>query len=131
MVAAAFLVINASELFISPLNLGKKTREAITRHGTKTKSTAIVVRETIDLFRDIHLRQSEKDQPGLEALGVVVIEHDNINCLRGLAEYKDELEKYGALHKPSRVAGVPPGLRSGDPLNYETLLQRICVQYTS
>jgi hypothetical protein len=130
-VAGAFLVINASELFLSPLNLGKKNREAITRHGQKNKSAAIVVKETIDLFRDIHLRQSDSDQSGLEALGVVVIEHDNINYLRGLAEYEGELEKYGPLQKPSRVAGVPPGLRPGDPLNYVTMLQRICVQYTS
>lgn len=115
-VAAAFLVINAAELFLSPLNLVARSREPVTTHRQKAKSTPQVVKETIDIFRSIHLRNSQTDVPGLEALGVVVVEHDNLNYLDGRPQYSEIAAKYRQLHKPSTVSAAPPALRVGDPL---------------
>jgi hypothetical protein len=128
-VAAAFLVVNAAELFLSPLNLDARNREPITYHRQRTKTTAILVKETIDIFRSIHLRDRETDSPGLEALGVVVVQHDNLNYLSGRSSYGAIAEKYADLQKPSAVAPVPPGLKVGDPLHYRTMIQRICNAY--
>ena len=128
-VAAAFLVVNAAELFLSPLNLGARNREPITWHRQKAKSSLQLVKETIDIFRSIHLRNSVGDPDGLEALGVVVVEHDNLNYLQGKPEYAAVYEQYRQLQKPTQVAKAPPGLRVGDPLHYSTMIQRICNAY--
>jgi hypothetical protein len=129
-IAAAFLVVNASELFLSPLNLATPNREPITKHGQKGKSTPQVVKETIDIFRSIHLRNVVSEPDGLEALGVIVVEHDNINFLQGRPQYAELYVNYLKLHKPSQVAKVPPALRVGDPLHYSTMVQRICNAYS-
>jgi hypothetical protein len=129
-ISAAFLVINASDFFLSPLNIGAKHREPITWHKRKNKTAQQLVKETIDIFRSIHLRNSIEDQEGLDALGVVVVEHDNLNTLDGRPKVATLRKRYGALHKLSRVAGSPPGLRVGDPLHYQAMLQRICNAYS-
>jgi hypothetical protein len=121
-IAVAFLVVNGSDYFLSPLNLGKSSREEISRHFRKSKPAAALVKETIGLFRSIHLRNHANDLPGMEALGVVVVEHDNI-CLH------PNPSKYEEIRRPTRAAPVPPGLRVGDPLHYHTMLQRICIAY--
>jgi hypothetical protein len=128
-VAAAFLVVNASELFLSPLNLESRSREPITWHRQRAKPTPQLVKETIDIFRSIHLRNNVDDAEGLEALGVVVIEHDNLNFLEGRPHHSEVARRYKELQKPTRVADVPPGLRVGDPLHYSTMVQRICNAY--
>jgi hypothetical protein len=129
-VAAAFLVVNAAELFLSPLNLGARNREPITWHRQKGKSTYQMVKETVDIFRSIHLRNSVSDPEGLEALAVIVIEHDNLNYLDGKPEYDAIREQYRHLQRPTQIAKTPPGLRVGDPLHYSTMVQRICNAYT-
>lgn len=128
-IAAAFLVVNAAELFLSPLNLESRNREPITLHRQRGKSTYQVVKETIDIFRSIHLRSGVSDSDGLEALGVVVVEHDNLNFLKGRPQYADVQNKYGHLHKPTAPAGVPPAVKVGDPLHYSAMVQRICNAY--
>lgn len=130
-IAAAFLVVNAAENFLSPLNLEAKNREPITRHKQAGKSTQQIVSETIDIFRSLHLRSSIGDSRGLDALGVVVIEHDNFNFLKGKPQYADVETKYESLHQPTRVAPIPPGLKVGDPLHYSTMVQRICNAYNT
>jgi hypothetical protein len=128
-IAAAFLVANAAELFLSPLNLENRNREPITLHRQKGKATHQLVKETIDIFRSIHLRNSVVEPDGLEALGAVVIEHDNLNFLEGKPQYRDVLKKYAHLRKPSQIAKIPPALRVGDPLHRTTMMQRICNAY--
>lgn len=128
-VAAAFLVVNAAGLFLSPLNLDARNREPITLHRQKAKSTLDVVKQTIDIFRSIHLRNYETDAAGLEALGVAVVEHDNLNYLAGRPQYDEVIKKYRHLQKPSAVAPVPPALKVGDPLHYRTMIQRMCNAY--
>ncbi len=125
-VVAAFLVINSSDSFYSPLNLGKVNRSELNTHASNRRNARQLVRESIDLFRTIHLRRSELDGPGLEALGVIVIEHDNIN-------FHPDPSKYAHLRRPTQVAPMPPmppSLPVGDPLSYESLIQRICAHYT-
>lgn len=122
-IAAAFLVVNAAERFLSPLNLGKTARAEITEHVRKTKTASALATETIDKFRSIYLRNSHSDPPGLEALGVAVIEHDNIVI-------HPTPEAFANVRKPTRAAPAPPALRVGDPLHYQTMIQRICAQYT-
>jgi hypothetical protein len=122
-VVAAFLVINSSDVFYSPLNLGKLNRSELNSHVSRRRTARQLATESIDLFRTIHLRRSETDSAGLEALGVIVIEHDNIN-------FHPEPSRYAQLRRPTRVAPTPPGLSVGDPLSYESMIQRTCTQYT-
>lgn len=122
-VVAAFLVINSADLFYSPLNLGKANRSELNTHTSNRRNARLLATESINLFRTIHLRRSETDGPGLEALGVVVIEHDNLN-------YYPDPAKYAHLRKPTGVAPTPPSLSVGDPLSYESMIQRICAHFT-
>jgi hypothetical protein len=118
-VAAGFLVVNSSERFWSPL----RKNDDITVHGDKRRTARQFAKETIDRFRSIHLRNGPSDAPGLEALGVVAIEHDNVRR-------NPDASEYAHLHKPTGVAPVPPSPPIGDPLHYETMIQRICNAYT-
>jgi hypothetical protein len=122
-VVAAFLLINSSEIFYSPLNFGKENRSELNTHSSKRRHARELVTQSINLFRNIHLRHSETDGPGLEALGVVVIEHDNLNLY-------PEPAKYAQSMGPTVVAPRPPSLGVGDPLSYESMIQRICSHYT-
>ncbi|HML07457.1 MAG TPA: hypothetical protein VK430_04930 [Xanthobacteraceae bacterium] len=110
-VAAAFLVVNAAEVFLSPLNLDARSREPITQHGRKAKSTGQLVKETIDMFRSIHLRNHETDVPGLEALGVVVIEHDNLNYLDARPQYGRSPRGIGSCANQAKLLRRPQRLR--------------------
>jgi hypothetical protein len=128
-VAAAFLVVNASDNFLSPLNLNKKGRSPITLHKRKSKTGAQVAKDVVDIFRSIHLRNSVADPDGLEALGVIVVEHDNINYLDSFPKLAKLKQKFSSIRMPTRVAPIPPSLRVGDPLHYSTMIQRICNAY--
>jgi hypothetical protein len=122
-VVAAFLVINSSDWFYSPLNLGKSNRPELNHHESGHRSARQLATGTIDLFRSIHLRRTVADAPGLEALGVIVVEHDNLNR-------HPDASKYAHIHKSTQVSPTPPGLTVGDPLSYDSMIQRICVHYT-
>jgi len=118
-VAAAFLVVNSSQYFYSPL----RKPEDITRHGSTVQAARSVAAEAIDLFRTIHLRNSATDIGGLEAIGVVAVEHDNLII-------HPESHLLASLHRKTSVAPTPPSLRVGDPMHYQTMIQRICSQYS-
>lgn len=126
-VAGAFLIVNASDLFYSPLNETRKVEKGgpITRHGTAKADGRETTRRAIELFRSIHLRNGENDVPGLEALAVAVVEHDNFAFL------PPELQARFGVGKQSRVITGAPAPQPGDPLHYETFLQRLCGQYRS
>ncbi|HVU20079.1 MAG TPA: hypothetical protein VHE09_05060 [Rhizomicrobium sp.] len=119
-IAAAFLVVNAARYFYSPL----RKPDDITEHGGRTHNTTKLATDCVDLFRTIHLRNSPADQPGLEAIGVVVIEHDNLAV-------HPEPNGVADRHSQTRIAPAPPSLRVGDPLHYQTMIQRICVEYNA
>jgi hypothetical protein len=118
-VAAAFLLINASEWFYSPL----RPATEITRHGGPKVPVRRLVEDTLGTFRTIPLRNSATDPPGLEAIGVIVIEHDNL-------AHHPQAREHMARYRPSRVMTDLPAPRVGDPMHYETMIQRICRHYT-
>jgi hypothetical protein len=118
-IAAAFLVVNSAERFWSPL----RKPDDITTHGTPKKNSRQFTKETVDKFRSIHLRNSIGDVPGMEAIGVVVVEHDNLSV-------NPNASKYANLHKATMIAPSPPNPAVGDPLHYESMLQRICNAYS-
>ena len=59
----------------------------------------------------------------MEAVGVVVVEHDNLSA-------HPDASKYANLHKATVIAPTPPNPLVGDPLHYESMIQRICNAYT-
>lgn len=117
-VAAAYLVVNASEYFHSPL----RDDADITRHARSKADARALAGKAVDLFRSIHLRNSATDNPGLEALGVTVIEHDNLNIHPDPSAHSVSAQK-------TQVAPTPPNPAIGDPLHYESMIQRICGHY--
>lgn len=118
-IAGAFLIVNAAEHFYSPL----RRPDDITRHGTKTRSARDVAGESVRLFRTISLRNSIQDPPGLEAIAVLVIEHDNLGI-------HPDAPRYQSLRRPTQVLRGSPAPTIGDPLNYQTFVQRICAQFS-
>lgn len=124
-VAGAFVVVNASDQFYSPLNLKRDDESGgpITKHGGAGGTGKLAAQKCVELFRSIHLRNSDTDLPGLEALSVAVVEHDNFAFMPPALR-----ERFGN-GKPSRVIPTAPAPQPGDPLHYETFLQRLCTQY--
>ena len=122
-VAAAFLAVNSAEWFYSQLNFGKTSRPELTQHGGKSKTGRQAAREVVELYRSIYMRHSPNDRAGLDAIGVIAVEHDNI------AAYPDPA-KYASTHRPTIATPIPPAPAPGDPLHYEAMLQRICNAYT-
>jgi hypothetical protein len=123
-VVAAFLAVNSAEWFYSQLNLGKTARSEITRHGGKRRTGRQIAKEVVDLYRSIYLRHSPEDRPGLDGIGVIAVEHDNISG-------HPDPSKYAQMHRPTTAAPAPPAPAPGDPLHYEAMLQRICNAYTA
>lgn len=117
-VAAAFLLVNCSEYFYSPL----RKEDDITKHGGRA-GVRLLAEQTISTFRTINLRNSLTDPPGLEALGVMLIEHDNLHI-------HPKADVYHRLHKPTKIVTGLPAPQIGDPLHYQTMIQRICQQYS-
>lgn len=123
-VVAAFLAVNSADWFYSQLNLGKTTRSEITRHGGKSRTGRQVAKDVVDLYRSIYLRHSPEERPGLDGIGVIAVEHDNIAC-------HPDPTKFAPVHRPTTAAPAPPAPAPGDPLHYEAMLQRICNAYTA
>jgi hypothetical protein len=117
-VAGAFLVVNSAQRFYSPL----RPADDITEHGNSKSTSRQIAKSAVDIFRSIHLRSSEIDIPGMEAIGIVCVEHDNLAM--------NPLQVHQGQAQPTRVAPIPPSLPIGDPLHYESMLQRICNSYT-
>lgn len=118
-VLGAFLVVNAAEHFYSPL----RRDDDITIHGTKKASARDVAKTTIDLFRSLDLRHSDSRLQGLDGLGVIAVEHDNLSI-------HPDSRTYASMHKPTRVASVPPSPSVGDPIHFHSMIQRLCTAYT-
>ena len=118
-VAAGFLVVNSADRFWSPL----RADDDITVHSNTKASARQVAQNAVAIFRSIHLRNSSSDVPGMEAVGVVVIEHDNL-------AFHPNATAYAELHRQSAIAPSPPNPPVGDPLHYESMIQRICSAYS-
>jgi hypothetical protein len=113
-IAAGLVVVNVSEVFWSP------TRDTgdITIH----RHLARLGHDTVELFRNIPLRNSVTDRPGMEAQCVIVVDHDNIS--------QNPAPPPGApISRETRLVTGPPAPPPGDPLSYSALVHRICSAY--
>ncbi|MGH7577531.1 MAG: hypothetical protein ACREM1_20700, partial [Longimicrobiales bacterium] len=70
MIAAGIVVVNVADVFWSPT----RDHADITWH----RNIQRLGRETVELFRNLPLRNSAEDGPSLEALGIIVVDHDNV-----------------------------------------------------
>ncbi|MDD5170294.1 MAG: hypothetical protein PHN75_15865 [Syntrophales bacterium] len=101
-IAAAVLIVNASERFVSPLRGGK-----ITSHREPLNLVEHCIRE----LRATSLR-TDLGSSGLEAKCALVLVHDNID------------------NSQTRYLTKKPAPETGDPLHYDSFIQRICALYT-
>lgn len=115
-VAGGVVVVNASPVFWSPL----RSEDDITRH----ENIARVGRETVELYRNIPLRDDADDDAGLEALTVLVVSHDN------LGKHPSPPSEAPAPRETAYVS-EPPAPQPGDPLSYGTFIHRLCEAYRS
>jgi hypothetical protein len=72
-VAAAVIIVNVAKSFWSPT----RQPEDITRHD----AIGTLGPATVDLFRNLPLRHTAAEGPGLEAAGVLVVSHDNLGSI--------------------------------------------------
>jgi hypothetical protein len=100
-ITAGITILNIAPSFRSPL------RPSVTRH----KNPAALVEEGIDLMRTLPVRAMAVDPPGLEANAVIIVSHDNQNL------------------RTSKLHTGRSALQVGDPVHYDSFLQRICEIY--
>jgi hypothetical protein len=93
-IVGGIVVVNIASRFRSPL------RPEITQH----RNIVRLVEETVQLFREIP-RTAQQGDAGIEAIGVIVVEHTNIHGDR------------------TRLITNPPAPQSGDPVHYQTFLR--------
>jgi hypothetical protein len=115
-VVAAFLAVNSAEWFYSQLNLGKTARSELTSHGGRGRTGRQVAKEVVDLYRSIYLRHSPEDHPGLDAIGVIAVEHDNI------AGHPDP-SKHALMHRPTTAAPAPSNVATNLQCLYGPVLR--------
>jgi hypothetical protein len=99
-IAGGVLVINASDTFQSPL------RQGLTRHSNVGKLVQHCVNEAAAI--------SVAGGPtgyGLDAKSVIVVEMDNVNL--AAAKFFEK----------------PPAPQVGDPMHYDSFIQRLCSEY--
>lgn len=114
-IAVGLLVVNVAPYYWSPT----RAADNVTAHRNIEKLAAA----TVDLFRNLPLRNHASDGPGMEALSVIVVRHDNL--LKNTA-----LPAGAPSHEPTRLIEKPPAPQPGDPLHYATMLRRLCSAYT-
>lgn len=113
-VAAGLVVVNFAPVFWSPL----RPPNDITSHT----NIHVIGEETIELYRNLPLRNQPSDDPGLEATCVLVVEHDN------LRRNPDPPAGSPAVGE-TRLVRRPPAPQAGDPLSYATMIHRLCRAY--
>ncbi|MFQ5898026.1 MAG: hypothetical protein ACE5JN_07245 [Candidatus Methylomirabilia bacterium] len=100
-IAGGLTVVNIAKRFKSPL------RPDVSIHPNVEQ----IVRETTGLLRSLPTRSAPDQMTGLEANGVILVDHDNVNL------------------KKTRLVTASPAPRVGDPLHYDAFLRRICDRY--
>ena len=110
-VAAAVVVVNVSPIFWSPT----RSELDVTQHRSMEK----LGKETVDLYRNLPLRNNPDEGPGLEAAAVLVVKHDNLSI-------NPIIESLTFTPGTSEIVRLAPSPPEGDPLNYSTMIHRIC-----
>lgn len=113
-IAAGVVAVNVSPVFWSPL----RDEHDITYHENIER----IGRETVELYRNLPLRERSDGGGGVEAACVLVVEHDNLNR-------HPDLPRAAPAPSPTRLVEKSPAPQRGDPLNYGTFIHRICDAY--
>jgi hypothetical protein len=103
-IAGGVFVVNQAMTFRSPL------RPGLTMHARERRGAIALVEHCLTEMRNVSERSDESGY-GLESKCFMVVEMDNVNLAT-----TDYVEK-------------PPAPLPGDPLNYDSFLQRICGFY--
>ncbi len=103
-IAAGLLVINSAAEFKSAL------RPVMTIHGDRRKVSTLVD-VCLNEMRNVTTSGGMSNY-GMDAKGAIVVDMDNVN----LAE--------------ARFMTVPPAPQPGDPLHYDSFVQRLCDEYS-
>lgn len=101
-IAAGLMILNIAPQFRSPL------RPEVSVH----RNVRQLVEQTIGLLRTLPARSTPNHVAGLEAIGVIVVHHDNLGS------------------QNTRLVTGPPAPQTGDPIHYRSFVQRICDRYT-
>ncbi|MGI9175660.1 MAG: hypothetical protein ACR2GR_10125 [Rhodothermales bacterium] len=113
-IAVGMVVVNASAVFWSPT----RAETDVTEHRNIDRLAA----ETVDLFRNLPLRNAASAGPGLEAAAVLVVKHDNLRK-------NPNLPADAPASSDTVLVTKPPAPQTGDPLHYATMIQRVCTAY--
>lgn len=113
-VAGGIVVVNVSSIFWSPL----RSEDDITRHQNIER----IGKETVELYRNIPLRDHADSNPGLEALSVVVVSHDNL-------DKHPSVPVDGPTATQTSLIRGTPAPQPGDPLSYDTFIHRLSEAY--
>ena len=113
-IAVGVIVVNIAEFFWSPT----RATSDVTRH----RNIEQVGAETVNLYRNLPLRNSPAAGPGLEAVCVLVVRHDNLGK-------NVDLPADAPAGGETVLITKPPAPQVGDPLNYATMVQRVCTSY--
>jgi len=101
-IIGAYLIMNMASQFRSPL------RDEVTKH----KNIEQLVAGTIPLFDDI-LKNEETGRPGLDAMGVTIVDYSNL------------------LGSECKLVNGPPAPKANDPLHYQNFLSKICTKFSA
>lgn len=113
-IAVGAVVVNIAEYFWSPT----RPPDDVTYH----KNLNILGPGTVDIFRNIPLRNFPSNGPGLEGLCVVVVRHDNLRK-------NPSLPADAPSAQPTELVHRPPAPQVGDPLHYSAMIHAICRAY--
>ena len=102
-VVGGLLVINVSQRFFSPLRDGE-----VTEH----KNIHRLVEGSIEMFETLPRAQSDVIGHGLEAMGIIVVNHSNIEG------------------EPCELVSEPPAPPPGDSVYYKNFVNDLCQSYT-
>ncbi len=100
-IVGGLMVINIANRFKSPL------RTEITEHRNIRK----LVRESVELMRGIPYCENPKGNGGLDAMGVIVVDHSNID------------------REPTHLINENPAPNAEDRLHYRSFLRDLCSAY--
>lgn len=113
-IAVGVVVVNVAPVFWSPT----RAADDVTVHRNIQDLGA----ETVDLFRNLPLRHTPAEGPGLEGACVLVVNHDNL--LKN-----EDLPVTAPAPAQTMLVERPPAPQVGDPLHYATMIRRICRAY--
>jgi hypothetical protein len=103
-IVAGLLMVNIAERFHTPL---ARSQEGVTEH----RNIVRLVTEIVALMGGLPRGAAAPGKPGLDALGVIVLSHSNIQG------------------EPTRLVVDPPAPGTDDPLSYASLLRDLCAAF--